>query len=331
MKDRDPLAAGVNDMLQARAGLLAQLRAFMAANQVLEVDTPVLSPCANTDPQVESPPVSLNLPGAPGPAVWYLSASPEFAMKRLLADGSGSIYQICKAFRNGEQGRRHQLEFTLLEWYRVGFDHHGLMDEVAALLNRLRWRTTERRSYRACFEASFGFNPHEAERERLLAAAREAGFAGGAAAEADQGTLLDFLFSHGPGPNLGLEQPLFVYDYPACQAALARLRPARDGRGCPVAERFELFIAGMEIANGFHELTDAAEQRRRFEEENRLRQARGQALMPVDEALLAALERGLPDCAGVALGVERLLMALTGATSIAEVNPLAPQETKVDP
>ena len=169
VKDRDPLAAGPNVMLQARAGLLAQLRAFMAANRVLEVDTPALSPCANTDPQVESPPVSLSLPGAPEPATWYLSASPEFAMKRLLADGSGSIYQICKAFRNGEQGRRHQLEFTLLEWYRVGFDHHALMDEVAALLNRLRWRTTERRSYRECFEANFGFNPHEAGPERLLA------------------------------------------------------------------------------------------------------------------------------------------------------------------
>ena len=330
MKDSHSLAAGANDMLQARARLVAQIRDFMAEREVLEVDTPALSPCANTDPQVESAPVSLTLPGAPGPATWYLSASPEFAMKRLLAGGSGSIYQICKAFRNGEQGRRHQLEFTLLEWYRVGFDHHALMDETAALLRDLGWRTTERRSYRACFEASFGFNPHEAEPECLLAAARKAGFAGGAAAEVDKGTLLDFLFSHGPGPKLGLEQPLFVYDYPACQAALARLRPARDGRGYPVAERFELFIAGLEIANGFHELTDAAEQRRRFEAENRLRQARGQALMPVDEALLAALERGLPDCAGVALGVERLLMALTGATSIAEVNPLAPPERGSD-
>lgn len=326
MKDSDPLAAGANDLLRARALLVAQLRTFMAAREVLEVDTPVLSPCANTDPQVESAPVSLSLPGAPGPATWYLNASPEFAMKRLLAAGSGSIYQICKAFRNGEQGRWHQLEFTLLEWYRVGFDHHALMDEMAALLSRLRWRTTERRSYRACFEASFGFNPHEAGPERLLAAAREAGFAGDAAAKADTGTLLDFLFSHGPGPTLGLEQPLFVYDYPACQAALARLRPAGNGRDYPVAERFELFIAGLEIANGFHELTDAAEQRRRFEEENRLRQARGQALMPVDEALLAALEQGLPDCAGVALGVERLLMALTGATSIAELDPLAPPQ-----
>ena len=331
MKDRDSLAASVKDRLQARARLVAQIRDFMAEREVLEVDTPALSPCANTDPQVESAPVSLSLPDAPEPATWYLSASPEFAMKRLLAGGSGSIYQICKAFRNGEQGRRHQLEFTLLEWYRVGFDHHALMDETAALLSRLGWRTTERRSYRACFEASFGFNPHEAGPERLLAAARVAGFASGAAAEVDKGTLLDFLFSHGPGPKLGLEQPLFVYDYPACQAALARLRPAGDGRGYPVAERFELFIAGLEIANGFHELTDAAEQRRRFEEENRLRQARGQALMPVDEALLAALERGLPDCAGVALGVERLLMALTGATSIAKVNPLSSPEGGSDP
>ena len=326
MKDSDLLAAGAKGLLQARALLVAQLRTFMAAREVLEVDTPLLSPCANTDPHVESAPVSLSLPGAPGPATWYLNASPEFAMKRLLAGGSGSIYQICKAFRNGEQGRRHQLEFTLLEWYRVGFDHHGLMDEMAALLSRLRWRTTERRSYRACFEASFGFNPHEAGPERLLAAAREAGFAGDAETAAD--ALLDFLFSHGPGPTLGLEQPLFVYDYPACQAALARLRPAGDGRGYPVAERFELFIAGLEIANGFHELTDAEEQRNRFEEENRLRQARGQAPMPVDEALLAALERGLPDCAGVALGVERLLMALTGATSIAELDPLAPPQAQ---
>ena len=305
-----------NETLKARADLFGRIRAFMAGNGVMEVDTPALSPYANTDPHIESVTASLRLPGANDKLSLYLHTSPEFAMKRLLANGSGSIYQICKVFRSEEFGNLHHFEFSMLEWYRTGFDQHELMDEIAALLRRLQWPETERRSYRSGFEEYLGFNPHAAEPDRLSAKAEELGFAGG---PADESTLLNFLFNHSVAPNLGVYNPVFVYDYPACQAALARVREGDEGY--PVAERFELFISGMEIANGFYELTDADEQRDRFKRENRLRQARGLTEMPIDETLLAALEHGLPDCAGVALGLDRLLMALTRASSINKVRP----------
>jgi lysyl-tRNA synthetase class 2 len=291
--------AATRDMLEARARLLAAIRAFMAERDILEVETPALSPYGNPDPHLE------NLTAGD----YYLQTSPEFAMKRLLAAGSGSIYQICRVFRGGESGRRHQPEFTLLEWYRTGFDHHDLMDEVNALLLTLGLAGAERLPYAEVFQAGAGLDPHRAADAELADKALDLGLAGSGW---DRAALLDFLFSHEVMPELGRECPCLVYDFPACQAALARIRPGE----VPVAERFELFIKGMEIANGYNELTDVSEQESRFREENRRRRDRGQPAIAADARLLAALAAGLPACAGVALGLDRLLMTLTGADDI---------------
>jgi lysyl-tRNA synthetase class 2 len=300
------------EALRLRARVLAEIRAFFAERAVLEVETPAMSRAATTDPHIESRAVHGRLPGLES---LYLNSSPEFAMKRLLAAGHGPIYQIARVFRDGERGRLHNPEFTLLEWYRPGFDHHRLMEELEALIGRLGpWPRCERVSYREAFSNALAIDPLEAG-ERALAdavAAAVPGFAGGGLGRDD---LLDLLLGHVVAPQLGEGAPVFVYDYPASQAALARLR---DGEP-PVAERFELFIRGIEIANGFHELGDAREQRRRFERDLAARAAAGAPAVPIDESLLAALEAGLPDCAGVAVGLDRLLMVLGGYDHIADV------------
>jgi lysyl-tRNA synthetase class 2 len=289
-------------MLERRAGLLASLRVFMAARGVLEVETPLLSDYGNPDAHLRSLAAGTQ----------YLHTSPEFAMKRLLAAGSGPIYQICKVFRAGESGRRHQPEFTLLEWYRPGFDHHRLMDEVDALLSDLGLKTAARETYARLFQTHTGLDPHATGESELAGVAQSLGLAAGGHDRAD---LLDFLFSHRVAPQLGRDRPCLVHDFPASQAALARLQPGP----VPLAERFELFINGIEIANGYNELTDVSEQDSRFETENQRRRERGLPVMAPDPRLHAALAAGLPDCAGVALGVDRLLMVLTGAGSIHEV------------
>jgi lysyl-tRNA synthetase class 2 len=242
-------------------------------------------------------------------------------MKRLLAAGSGSIYQISKVFRDGEAGRRHNPEFTLLEWYRTGFDHLHLMDEVEALVvsvlqGRLSLRETQRLSYREAFVRHAGIDPHAADTVALGDCTRRHGIAMPAGMEnADRSLWLDLLMTHVVEAQLGRECLCFVYDYPADQASLARIRP-----GAPaLAERFELYVQGVELANGFHELADSAEQRRRFEQDNAARQARGLPVLPVDEHLLAALGHGLPDCAGVALGLDRLVMLAADARAIQDV------------
>lgn len=298
------------ERLQARGRLLARLRAFLAARGVLEVETPLASRAGNPDPAIE--PLRVTVPQA---EPRWLNTSPEFAMKRLLAAGSGPIYQIARAFRAGERGRLHNPEFTLLEWYRPGVDHHGLMDEVAALLVELGLPAPRRRCYAEAFIEAAGIDPHTAPDAALLALARE--LAGGPIDAGDGGRslALDLVFSHRVAPTLGRDRPCLLYDYPAVQCALARVRPG----AVPVAERFELFIDGIEIANGYHELTDAAEQRRRFEAERAARARAGRPVPPLDEALLAALGAGMPPCAGVALGVDRLLMVLEGAAHLDEV------------
>jgi lysyl-tRNA synthetase class 2 len=301
--------------LERRAHLLAVTRAFFADRGVLEVETPVLGRAPVPDLHLDS----FAVPTSRGTR--WLQTSPEYAMKRLLAAGSGPIYQISKAFRDGEVGRRHNPEFTLLEWYRPGFDFHALMDEMDAYLaTTLVAKPAERRSYGEIFHDALGIDPHRATAAELEARGVEAGL--DAPADLDRDDRLQLLLAHCIEPELGRAdgpglRPTFLYDFPASQAALARIRddPGRP----PVAERFEVFLEGMELANGFHELTDAAEQRRRFEAELDKRRAAGKPALPLDERFLAALETGLPDCAGVALGLDRLVMLAVGADRLEDV------------
>lgn len=308
------------ETLCLRARLLSSIRAFFERRGVLEVETPILSAAAVTDPNLASLNVRYTGPGAPRGRTLYLHTSPEFPMKRLLAAGSGSIYQICKVFRDGEAGRLHNPEFTMLEWYRVGFDHHALMDEVEALVTEMLHECvdlgpTERLTYRRAFREYAGIDPHETSVESLCECARKHGVEMAMGLEPDRrDAWLDLLLTHVIEPHLGDGRLTFLYDYPASQAALARVRADEP----PVAERFELYLGGVELANGFHELGDAGEQRRRFEADNERRRASGLPPVPMDERLLAALAHGLPDCAGVALGVDRLVMAASRSRSIDE-------------
>lgn len=305
-------------MLERRADLLARVRQFFARRGVLEVETPVLAHHGVTDRHLASLGTSIRGIGEEA-TPFFLQTSPEFAMKRLLAAGSGPIYQISKAFRDGERGRHHNPEFTMLEWYRPGFDHHRLMDEVDAFLSdTLGTAPGARWTYGALFEQHLGIDPHTASQGQLMAAARETGIDPSAelAATLGRDDWLDLLMTHGIEPRLPRDRPVFVHDYPASQAALARLRPEGAVR---VAERFEVYAGGIELANGFHELADAAEQRARFEIDRSARAAAGLPTPALDERLLAALEHGLGDCAGVALGIDRLLMVLTGAEHIDQV------------
>jgi lysyl-tRNA synthetase class 2 len=307
--------------LRVRAELLQRIRAFFAARGVLEVETPVLSAAAVTHPPLASFRTTYSGPGPRHGRTFYLHTSPEFPMKRLLAAGSGCIYQIARGFRDGEAGRRHNPEFTLLEWYRVGFDPQRLMGEVTALVTallagRLTLREPERLSYRELFQRHLDLDPHRASAAALAAcAAYHAVPVPPGMPPDDTDPWLDLLLTHWIEPRLDAGRLIFVYDYPASQAALARLRPGDP----PVGERFELYLNGLELANGFHELGDAHEQRRRFARENAARRALGLPVMPMDEHLLDALEAGLPDCAGVALGFDRLVMLAAGKDSIQEV------------
>lgn len=302
-------------LLRRRAALLAGIRAFFAERGVMEVETPLLSASGATAPHLESFTTRYAGPGAPAGLTLYLQTSPEYAMKRLVAAGSGPIYQIAKAFRNGESGGRHNPEFTLLEWYRPGLDYHGLMAEVDALLQRLLGTpTAERRSYAAAFQYAVQLDPHAAPLDALRGCAAAHLHAPTDLGE-DRDDWLSLLWTHLVEPQLGASgHPVFIYDYPATQGMLARIRPGTP----PVAERFELYINGIELANGFQELQDADEQRARFERDLRRRAALGMPAMPVDERLLTALPH-LPSCSGVALGIDRLLMVQSGARELAQV------------
>ena len=305
------------DRLRARADLLAAIRDFFRTAAVLEVDTPACSTAAATDPAIESLATAYTGPGAPTGKTLYLHTSPEFAMKRLLASGIGPIYQICKVFRDGEAGRLHNPEFTLLEWYRPGYDHHRLMDEVEALIHFILpgLCAVKRVSYGRLFEDLLDFNPHLVGPEELRRVAIGQGIQGASVLGLpDRDAWLDLLMSHCIEPKLDRGM-CFVYDYPASQASLARIRQGKP----PVAERFELYLDGMELANGFHELGDHEEQRLRFQADLERRREKAQAIPPVDGRLLHALEAGLPDSSGVALGIDRLLMCITGAAHISEV------------
>jgi elongation factor P--(R)-beta-lysine ligase len=238
----------------------------------------------------------------------------------LLAAGSGSIYQICKVFRAGEAGRLHNPEFTMIEWYRIGADHHQLMDDVAVLVTETldgfrRLAAPEKFAYGDAFQRHAACDPHTATSRDLAAAAKARGLDVSGLTSDDVDGWRDLLLTHVVEPELGRDRLTFLYDYPATAAALARIRPGNP----PVAERFELYLDGVELANGFHELADATEQRQRFEHDLRLRAAHDRPTIPMDTHLLAALTHGLPDCSGVALGFDRLVMAAGGARAIAEV------------
>lgn len=300
-------------VLRERATALARAREFFAARGVLEVDTPLLVNAPVSDPHIHSAVVRLVAPGARAPRL-YLHTSPEYAMKRLLAAGSGDIYQICHVMRAGERGRLHNPEFTLIEWYRIGFSLDALMDEVEELVRLLLGtagsaRRRERLSYRDAFLRELGLDVLGATSAELARAAAPLGFDG---PPDDRDEVLELLMGALVGPRLGREALTFVHGYPASQAALARLDP--DDRR--LAKRFELYCEGLELANGFHELASASEQRERFARDRAERRRRALPAAPPDERLLAALASGLPDCAGVALGFDRTLMLATGATEI---------------
>jgi lysyl-tRNA synthetase class 2 len=293
--------------LTKRAHIFKQIRDFFLQRHVLEMETPLLANSTATDAPIAS---FMTTSGQ------YLQTSPEFFMKRLLAAGSGAIYQLGKAFRAGEQGHKHNSEFTLLEWYRPGFDHHALMHEVDELLQTiLHTLPGKKLSYAETFQTYLQLDPHRCSLQELQhCAARNNLTIAHAAIERDD--WLDLLLTHLIEPQLGINQPLFIYDYPASQAALARIRKEND---IAVGERFEVYVKGIELANGYHELLDANEQRQRFIADNDERKTLGYPQIRIDEYFLEALKHGMPACAGVALGVDRLVMLALNAASIADV------------
>ncbi len=302
--------------LRHRARILADIRRFFAERSVLEVETPALSHRAVSDPFIDSIDAAyMPYPGGPSQAL-FLQSSPEYAMKRLLAAGSGAIYQLGRAYRNGESGARHNPEFTMLEWYRPDFDDRALMDEVEALVCGVLGLPPIRRvTYRALFVEQLGLDPVTASLAELQARARAS--LDIAMEDDDRDSWLNLLMSHLIEPALAGQGAVFVHEFPASQAALARLRQGEDGT--PVAARFELFVEGMELANGYHELTDAAEQARRLQADQCSRAQIGLPQRPLEDRLVEALAQGLPDCAGVALGVDRLVMLALQTASIRDV------------
>lgn len=309
--------SATRELIVRRAELLARIRQFFAQRGVLEVETPVLSAAASAEPHLHALTTQCSIAGSD--RMLYLHTSPEFPMKRLLAAGSGPIYQIARVFRDGESGRRHNPEFTMLEWYRPGFDHLRLMDEVAELLD---WvtdtprKTPVRFTYRRAFRELAGVDPFGTlDSLRAYVEGQSIGYTAHGPESSDIDIWRDLILVHRVEPNLDPECPTFLYDYPASQASMSRVRPDDP----PVAERFELYWRGLELANGFHELCDPDEQARRFTADESRRATLGLPSAPEDQRLLGALQAGLPACAGVALGVDRLLMAMTGARHIEEV------------
>ncbi|MBX9654310.1 EF-P lysine aminoacylase GenX [bacterium] len=299
------------NVLRRRAKLLEQARLFFLNRGYWEVETPLLSADTCIDAHID--PISLTVDGE----VRFLQTSPEFAMKRLLVAGSGSIFQIAHAFRAGESGNRHNREFTLIEWYKLGATYHELMVEVSEFASHLAgWPEAEKLTYREAFMRETKLDPLLAPEDGLWELARCRGLS---SRPVERDDLLNFLWADLVEPTLGLQSPLFIHDYPASQAALAKVREEPDGTA--IAERFELYVNGVELCNGYQELSDATELRKRFERQNELRIVLGKSPLPVESRLIQAMKAGLPDCAGVALGFERLMMLLIGTNEIKEVLP----------
>jgi lysyl-tRNA synthetase class 2 len=297
--------------LEMRAAMLRGAREYFIATRTLEVETPTLSAAAVTDVHLAS--VEATALGKRR----YLHTSPEYAMKRLLAAGCGDIWQICRVYRDGESGRWHNPEFTMIEWYRLGLDHHALMSDVERLIGAMlpaphQFDRSERLTYREAVQLHAGVDALEDSAPVLVARLESAGIDVPASIKHDRDGCLDLIMSVIVGPRLGHDRMTFIYDYPASQAALARTR----GR---VASRFEAYLQGIELANGFHELGNAQEQRARFVQDLVSRSERGLPAMPLDEHFLASLDHGLPECSGVALGFDRLVMCATGAQHIDDV------------
>lgn len=300
-----------------RARLYTRIREFFAGRAVLEVETPIMSAAANTDPNIESFFTAFSGHIDAGPHKRWLRTSSEFAQKRLLAAGLGDCYELGRVFRDGEAGRRHNPEFSMLEWYRVGWNHRQLIDEAIELLIAVfdlvgKSPNVHKSTYRDLFQAALDLDPFTADIAQLRSALGDV--------RVDMSGLsrdawLDLLLTHRIQPNFPPSRITVIFDYPASQCALAKIRNDDPA----VAERFELYAGTHELANGYHELTDANEQRERFQRDNARRRVRGLRELPIDENLLAALARGMPDCAGVALGIERLLMAMSGTEDIRDV------------
>lgn len=302
--------------LLKRAAIVAEIRCFFADRCVLEVDTPTMSQATVTDIHLFPFQTRFVGPGAAEGITLYMMTSPEYHMKRLLAAGSGPIYQMGRSFRNEEAGRHHNPEFTMLEWYRPRYDMYRLMNEMDDLLQRiLDCSSAEMLSYQQAFLRHLDVDPLSADKAQLREAAAKLDLSNIADTEEDHDSLLQLLFTFGVEPHIGRDKPAFVYHFPASQAALAEIS-SEDHR---VAERFEVYFKGIELANGFCELTDANEQRQRFERDNRKRRERGLPEHPIDQYLLEALQHGMPECSGVALGVDRLVMLALGAESLSEV------------
>ncbi|RUL70156.1 EF-P lysine aminoacylase EpmA [Dyella choica] len=302
--------------LQGRAKLYAMIRDFFADRGVLEVETPILSAAGNTDPNIESFSAPFHGHVDAGARDRWLRTSPEYPLKRLLADGVGDCYELGRVFRNGEAGERHNPEFTMLEWYRVGWTHRQLMEETIALVEAALALVGRRaevliEGYRQLFLDELGLDPLHAGIDELRAPLAQYNIHPEGLTRDDW---LDLLITHKLQPAFPCDRITVIHDYPASQSALARIRPGDP----PLAERFELYLGPYELANGYHELNDAAEQRARFGRDNARRRERGLREMPIDEQLLAVLGR-MPDCAGVAMGIERLLMCLAGTDKIADV------------
>ena len=295
--------------LKKRASIIKKIRSFFEQRDYLEVQTPLLSAFANTDPHIESFAVT---------NAGYLVTSPEFHMKRLLAAGSGPIFQINAAFRQEEIGHKHNQEFSLLEWYHPGWDHQQLIQEVYALVCVvLGDKPLTLMSYQSAFKRYLTVDPFTASLQQLYTKARS--YLTEIPNDLSRDELLDLLCACVLEPALPKDEYVFITDYPSSQAALAKKLTSSHCKGLAVAARFELYCQGMELANGYWELTDAHEQARRFEQDNQQRQRMGKAALPIDTALLAALNHGMPESAGVALGLDRLLMLALGKSHIKQV------------
>ena len=321
-QDGDFLPTARIERLRLRARLLRTVRTFFDQRGYLEVETPLLSADATVDPNLDPFVTRWIPPGAAPPhgRDLYLQTSPEFGMKRLLAAGATAIYQVTRAFRNSELGRLHNPEFTLVEWYRAGDTYGDQMDVTEDLVRRVLGEAGAssrlaadrerflRTSYQEAFERHAGFAPLTMSSEDLAEAALSRKLTPPPGLpRSDRDGWLNFLLLELVEPHLGQERPEFLYDYPASQAALARVRPGDP----PAAERFELYVRGIELCNGYQELTDAEELRRRIREQD--------AGLPLGSRLLDAMEAGLPACSGVALGFDRLVMLAAGASSLSEV------------